>query len=171
MSKEWRCLWGNLPWALSTPVCAGNYKNARPELPLPGPLLRAGQQQAILRVRWCLPGTKNCVLLAVKVVNLQVWCFSPVMQATACVDNYLDPPVSSLWDWEDPRNWHTHEALATTLVIMKSFVSDLGISSLLPAPWNSNKVACYLISRSFTISDCTLPWVSNLRLEEGIWIF
>lgn len=115
-----------------------------PELLLPGPFLRVGSVASDLKDKVLSPWDKEqaCLPLTVKVVSLQMPCSSPVMQPTAGVGKYPDPPVSTLWDWEDLRNWHKHKALAAIFAVIKSFVSDPGISCCLPAPWNSNELAC-----------------------------
>lgn len=84
------------------------------------------------------------LLFAVRKQNPLAWCSSPITQPTSCLGIHLGLSAWPLWDlWA--RNHHRHDVYVTCFAVIKSFVSDLGVSCLPPA---SMKDCLHLMSSS-----------------------
>lgn len=107
-----------------------------------------------------------CCLLTVHFGVAWVQCSCDAAHCT-WVDDSPECPVPSQEPWSDLRARHTG-SFATAPVTTKSSVFGLDISRLLPAPWNSNKLACQLVCRHFTISYCLgeVTWLNESALSR-----
>lgn len=139
------------------------------ELPFPEPFLRVGFAAGNLERKGMSSKTKNrlaaCSLYTWRASECSappLWC-SPLHVWTTLQSALCHPREP--WRTRGPG---TQEALATAPVTTKSSVFGLDISRLLPAPWNSNKLACQLVCRHFTISYCLGEVTWDLKNEFAL---